>query len=214
MLSLSSSKHSWKTTSFWQLWNLKMLPPSSRKDTGRYQQSEHFPPLMGLQSQRQVLPLCQELDNTACSVISIFHPMNQQISNQRCPTQMWKPLLRTCKLQTYMTGTVCSGAGWQALPGTGYQREEGSEEGMRSVPGWAAAWQGGWPIIVGEFSQVWVKRIMKQGNHIQWLYEDKLSLGIKAYSTTWTMWDASNYSMAALDSCSPPLTAAQWRKIC
>lgn len=35
------------------------------------------------------------------------------------------------------------------------------------------------------------------------------SLGIKASSTTWT----SNYSMAALEGCSPPLTAAQWWKI-
>lgn len=55
---------------------------------------------------------------------------------------------------------------------------------------------------------------MKQGNHVQWPHKDKLSLRIKACSTTWTMWDASNYSMVPLENCSLPLTAAQRWKIC
>lgn len=33
-----------KITSFWHLWNLKMLPLSSRKDTSKYQQSGYFLP--------------------------------------------------------------------------------------------------------------------------------------------------------------------------
>lgn len=88
-----------------------------------------FHPLMGLWSQqRQVLLLCQKPHNTTHPVISTFHPMNQQISNQECPVQMWKPFLRRGKLQMHVTGK----AQWRAL--LGYQRRlrRGSSGGLLS----------------------------------------------------------------------------------
>lgn len=126
--------------------------------------------------------------------------MNQQISNQRCPTQMWKPLLWRCKLQKYVTGPVCGEAGWQTLPGTAYEREGGSEEGMRSVPGWATARGAG------------LQRDCETMKPCTVVIQGQALVRTKACSTTWTMWDASNYSTAALECSCPSVTATQWWK--